>query len=48
MVCDTRLSEHFVTPSPVPRHQRILLNVGYLIRDYLETHPIGEMFFAPV
>lgn len=40
--------EHYVTASPVMRHQRILLNLSYLIRGYLETHPIGEVFFAPV
>ena len=39
--------EHYVTASPATRHQRILLNLSYLIRNYLETHPIGEIFFAP-
>ena len=39
--------EHYVTPSPATRHQRILLNLTYLIQSYLETHPVGEMFFAP-
>lgn len=40
--------EHYVTPSPAMRHQRILLNLTYLIQSYLETDSIGEMFFAPV
>ena len=40
--------EHVVTPSPVTRHQRILLNLAYLVRDYLETHPIGEILPGPV
>jgi Uma2 family endonuclease len=39
--------EHFVTPSPVTRHQRISLNLLYLIRSYLEEHPTGELFGAP-
>ena len=39
--------EHFVTPSPVTRHQRISLNLLYLIRSYLEEHAIGELFGAP-
>ena len=39
--------EHYVTASPATRHQRILLNLSYLIQSYLETHPIGEIFFAP-
>jgi len=39
--------EHYVTPSPVTRHQRILLTLSYLLQRYLESHPIGEIFFAP-
>jgi Uma2 family endonuclease len=39
--------EHFVTPSPSARHQRILLRLSYLLQGYLETHPVGEIFFAP-
>ena len=39
--------EHYVTASPATRHQRILLNLSYLIQSYLETHPVGEIFFAP-
>src|SRR5438128_11182462 len=39
--------EHYVTPSPNTRHQRILGNLYWLIRSYLEQHPIGQVFFAP-
>lgn len=39
--------EHYVTPSPATRHQRISRNLLYLIQGYLETHPIGEVFCAP-
>jgi Uma2 family endonuclease len=39
--------EHYVTPSPSTRHQRILLKLSHLIQSYLDTHPIGEIFFAP-
>lgn len=39
--------EHYVTPSPVTRHQRIAGNLYYFIRAYLENHPIGEVFMAP-
>jgi Uma2 family endonuclease len=39
--------EHYVTPSPSMRHQRILGNFFYLIRAYLEDHPLGDVFFAP-
>jgi Uma2 family endonuclease len=39
--------DHYVTPSPATRHQRISRNLLYLIQSYLETHPIGEIFSAP-
>jgi Uma2 family endonuclease len=40
--------EHFVTPSPNPRHQRILGSLHLEIGIYLKAHPIGEVFFAPL
>jgi Uma2 family endonuclease len=40
--------EHYVTPPPTTRHQRISGNLYYLIRAFLESHPIGEVFYAPV
>jgi Uma2 family endonuclease len=40
--------EHFVTPSPNPRHQRILGSLFLEIGNHLKTHPIGEVFFAPL
>ena len=40
--------EHYVTPSPIPRHQRIVGNLYWLIRSFLERHSIGEVFGAPV
>ena len=40
--------EHYVTASPAMRHQRIAGNLYYFIRDYLENHPTGEVFMAPV
>jgi len=39
--------EHYVTPSPVTRHQRILLTLSYLLQQHLEIHRTGEIFFAP-
>lgn len=39
--------EHYVTPAPSTRHQRILLKLSHLIQSYLDTHPFGEIFFAP-
>jgi Uma2 family endonuclease len=39
--------EHYVTPSPNTKHQKVSGNLYWLIRSYLETHPIGEVFYAP-
>ena len=39
--------EHYVTPSPNTRHQRISRNLLLLIGNWLEHHPIGEVFQAP-
>ena len=40
--------EHYVTPSPNPRHERILGELYLAIGSYLKEHPIGEVFFAPL
>lgn len=39
--------KHYVTPSPVTRHQRISLRLAQLIQNYLDAHPVGELFIAP-
>jgi Uma2 family endonuclease len=39
--------EHYVTPSPNTKHQRVSGNLHYLIRAWLEDHPIGQVFYAP-
>jgi Uma2 family endonuclease len=39
--------EHYVTPSPAMRHQRILMNFIVSIGGWLERHPVGELFCAP-
>ena len=39
--------EHYVSPSPATRHQRISRNLLYLLQGYLEAHPLGELFSAP-
>ena len=40
--------EHYVTPSPNIRHQAILGNLYFLIRGWLEHHPEGRAFVAPL
>jgi Uma2 family endonuclease len=39
--------EHYVTASPITRHQRISLSLLHVIQSHLDTHPIGELFSAP-
>jgi Uma2 family endonuclease len=38
---------HYMTPSPNMRHQRISGNLYWILRSYLEAHPIGQIFYAP-
>ncbi len=40
--------EHYVTPSPNLRHQTILGNLYFLMRAWLEQHPVGRAFMAPL
>jgi len=40
--------EHYVTPSPNIRHQRISGRLYLLIGNWLEAHPVGELFYAPL
>jgi Uma2 family endonuclease len=39
--------EHYVTPSPGTRHQRVVGRLYLLIANWLENHPVGEIFLAP-
>ena len=39
--------EHYVTPSPNRKHQKISGNLFLLIGAWLEQHPIGQIYFAP-
>ncbi len=36
-----------MTPSPNTRHQRISGRLYLLIGNWLETHPVGQLFYAP-
>ncbi len=38
----------YVTPSPVTDHQRILGNLAYAIWKFLDAHPLGKLFVAPL
>ena len=39
--------EHYVTPSPNLKHQKVSGNLHLLIGNWLEEHPVGQVFFAP-
>jgi len=39
--------EHYVTASPNTKHQVVSGNLYWLLRTYLEQHPIGRIYYAP-
>ena len=39
--------EHYVTPSPNTKHQAVSGNLHFMIRGWIEEHPVGKVFFAP-
>ena len=39
---------HYVTPSPVSPHQRILGNLFFLVRSHLERHGGGDVYLSPL
>ena len=39
--------EHYVTPSPNLKHQKVSGNLSLVIGVWLEAHPIGQIFYAP-
>ena len=39
--------EHYVTPTPIRKHQAIVGNLHGLIWTYLQQRPIGRVFLAP-
>ena len=39
--------EHYVTPSPNRKHQRVSGSIHLLIGAWLEERPIGQLFYAP-
>jgi Uma2 family endonuclease len=40
--------EHYVTPSPNVNHQRVAGTLFGVIWTHLQSHPIGEVFMAPL
>ena len=39
--------EHYVTASPNTKHQQVVVELVFLIRSWLEQHPVGQLFVAP-
>lgn len=39
--------ELLMTPSPVPRHQRISGKLEFKLREFITKNKIGEIFYAP-
>ena len=39
--------EHYLTPSPNRKHQKVSGNLHLLIGNWLEEHSIGQVFYAP-
>jgi Uma2 family endonuclease len=39
--------EHYVTPSPNRKHQKVSGNLYLLIASWLEDHPSGQVYYAP-
>ena len=39
--------EHYVTPSPITRHQAVSMNLSALLWQFLKANPIGRVFAAP-
>jgi Uma2 family endonuclease len=40
--------EHYVTPAPNLRHQKIVGRLHLVVGSWLEANPIGEMFLSPL
>ncbi len=40
--------EHFVTPAPLRRHQRLSMRLAFGLEAWLREHPVGEVYAAPL
>lgn len=39
--------DHYVTPSPNTKHQRVILNLGIVLGQFVKAHRLGTVFLAP-
>jgi len=40
--------EHYVTPAPRPKHQRVSGRLYLRLGTFLEEHPLGRVYYAPL
>lgn len=40
--------EHIVSPSPLTLHQRVVVRLASYLFTFLQSHPLGEVFVAPL
>lgn len=38
----------YVTPAPVPRHQKVSINLEFLLYAYVTANNLGEVYHAPI
>jgi Uma2 family endonuclease len=39
--------EVYMTPAPVPYHQRVIRKLGRILDEFITTNKLGEVFYAP-
>jgi Uma2 family endonuclease len=40
--------EHYVSPAPTPKHQRVSMRLSVRIGGFVEQHKLGEAFASPI
>ena len=40
--------DHYVTPAPVPKHQRVSMNLSLGLGTFIRQHNLGDLLAAPI
>jgi Uma2 family endonuclease len=40
--------EHYVSPAPTPKHQRVSMRLSIRVGGFVEQHRLGEVFASPI
>ena len=40
--------EHYVSPAPIPKHQRVSMRLSIRVGGFVEQHGLGEAFASPI